>query len=73
MSASIVIGIFIGCAITTFIFSTAFVLGFKYDGKLIIRHDDAGEGPYMFLELDDYPDKKELEKKMYVILKVKKR
>lgn len=69
MNVSLIVGILIGFTLGVTLFSVIFVLGFKYDGKLIIRNDD-GEGPYMFLEIED---RSAVEGKDHVILKIKKR
>lgn len=69
MNVSLIVGILIGFTLGITLFSVIFVLGFKYDGNLIIRNDD-GEGPYMFLEIED---RSAVEGKDHVTLKIKKR
>ena len=70
MNVSIFIGILIGFTIgITLIIIIIFIVGFKYDGILVIRNDD-GEGPYIFLEINDMTS---IENKPYVTLKIKKR
>lgn len=69
MNVSIFIGVLIGFTIGITLFTIIFIVGFKYDGILVIRNDD-GEGPYMFLEINDMTS---IENKPYVTLKIKKR
>lgn len=69
MNVSIFIGVLIGFTIGITLFTIIFIVGFKCDGILVIRNDD-GEGPYMFLEINDMTS---IENKPYVTLKIKKR
>lgn len=68
--ASFVVGVLVGFMIGTLVFVSIMVLGFKYDGTVIIKYDSEGEGPYLFLECEDNP--KKFEKKVYCIFKVKR-
>ena len=69
MSVTLIVGIFIGIAISLLVVVCTIVLTFKYDGDIVVKYDDAGEGPYFFLEAES---PRQIEKKPYVIFKVKK-
>jgi len=63
-------GLLIGVLMTSVIFTVVTVLIFKYDGKIIVKYDENGEGPYFFLEIDE---PRKIEKQYYIVLRVKRR
>lgn len=64
-----IVGLLCGAMIAVVVITAIIVVGFKYDGNVIIKYDSEGEGPYLFLECEDNP--KTFEKKRYCIFRVK--